>query len=394
MRSGAVAPGPRGDRRSEALPKGRAAVFPNAHYVVRMERDLAAELFGARRAAETPAVTREAIQVAFSGANHALNVFGVTLIGVTPENGRKLLLTSLFLLAAWLIGRFVSVALGAVTRGDRWPRLKFWTRQGVRILVALVGTIGVVSIWFDDPTRLTTALGLITAGVAFALQRVITAVAGYFVILRGKTFNVGDRIVMGGVRGDVIGLDFMQTSIMEMGQPPPVQNDDPAMWVRARQYTGRIVTVTNAKIFDEPVYNYTREFGALFEEMVVPIAFTADRSRAEAILLDTARRQTAKLESLAKEELHELQRRYFMSQPDFEPRVYWRITDNWLELTLRFVARDHGVRELKDAMSRDILAGFDAAGIGIASATFEVVGVPPIRFAQPPSPSREGRAAG
>jgi small-conductance mechanosensitive channel len=199
---------------------------------------------------------------------------------------------------------------------------------------------------------------------------------------------------MGGVRGDVIGLDFMQTSIMEMGQPPPVQNDDPAMWVRARQYTGRIVTVTNAKNFDEPVYNYTREFGALFEEMVVPIAFTADRSRAEAILLDTARRQTAKLESLAKEELHELQRRYFMSQPDFEPRVYWRITDNWLELTLRFVARDHGVRELKDAMSRDILAGFDAAGIGIASATFEVVGVPPIRIAQPPSPSREGRAAG
>ncbi len=44
--------------------------------------------------------------------------------------------------------------------------------------------------------------------------------AGYMVILRGKTFNVGDRIVMGGVRGDMIALDFMQTTIMEMGQPP------------------------------------------------------------------------------------------------------------------------------------------------------------------------------
>ena len=119
--------------------------------------------------------------------------------------------------------------------------------------------LGLASIWFDDPTRLTTALGLVTAGLAFALQRVVTALAGYVLILRGKTFNVGDRIVMGGVRGDVIALGFIQTTIMEMGQPPPVQNADPAMWVQGRQYTGRIVTVSNAKMFDEPVFNYTRE---------------------------------------------------------------------------------------------------------------------------------------
>ena len=114
--------------------------------------------------------------------------------------------------------------------------------------------------WFDDPARLTTALGLVTAGLAFALQKVVTAVAGYFVILQGRTFNVGDRITMGGVRGDVIALGFIQTTIMEMGQPPAVQNADPAMWVHSRQYTGRLVTVSNAEIFDEPVYNYTRDF--------------------------------------------------------------------------------------------------------------------------------------
>ena len=76
-----------------------------------------------------------------------------------------------------------------------------------------------MSIWFDNPARLASVFGLIGAGIAFALQRVITAVAGYFVILRGKTFNVGDRIQMGGVRGDVIGLAFMQTRIMEWANP-------------------------------------------------------------------------------------------------------------------------------------------------------------------------------
>lgn len=47
--------------------------------------------------------------------------------------------------------------------------------------------------------RLATGVGLVGAGFAFALQKVITSVAGYFVNLRGKTFNVGDRITMGGV---------------------------------------------------------------------------------------------------------------------------------------------------------------------------------------------------
>ena len=317
--------------------------------------------------------------MSFTGPNGALELFGVTLVGVTAENGRKLLLTLAFILAAYLIGRVLNTLLGTATKETRFPRARFWARQAVKIVTALIIVIGVLSAWFDDPTRLATALGLVTAGVAFALQRVITAIAGYFVLLRGKTFNVGDRIVLGGVRGDVIALGFMETTIMEMGQPPATDSADPAVWVKSRQYTGRIVTVTNAKIFDDPVYNYTRDFSFLFEEMTTPVGYTADRARAEAILLETARKHTAPFMAVSEAESRELQRRYFMPEPSFEPKVYWRMTDNWLELTVRFVAREHGVRDLKDAMTRDILAAYDAAGIEIASATFEVVGVPPLR---------------
>lgn len=321
--------------------------------------------------------------MSFTGPNDALQLFGITLIGVTPENGAKLLLTLSVILVVVLVSRFLHALVGKAAGGLSWRRARFWARQVVNIIVALITITAIVSIWFDDPTRLTTALGLVTAGLAFALQRVITAVAGYFVILRGRTFNVGDRIVMGGVRGDVIALDFMQTTIMEMGQPPSVQNADPAMWVRARQYTGRIVTVSNAQIFDEPVYNYTRDFSFLFEEITTPIKYDADRSCAETILLEVAQKHTAPLMQMKEAERKELQRRYFMQEPKFDPRVYWRMTDNWLELTVRFIAQDHGVRELKDAMTHDILNAFDEAGIGIASATFEVVGVPPLKLSLP-----------
>lgn len=336
--------------------------------------------------------------IRFVGPNRALELFGVKLVGFNAENGAKLLFTIVLVVVMLLISKLLRrLARGVTQQGERTA---FWVRQGIHVFTALILLIGVASIWFDDPVRLTTAMGLVTAGLAFALQRVVTALAGYVLILRGKTFNVGDRIVMGGVRGDVVALGFMQTTIMEMGQPPPVQNADPAMWVKARQYTGRIVTVSNAKVFDEPVFNYTREFPYLWEELTVAIAYRDDRNAAERILLDAAERHTVKIAELGEPAIKELEERYFMKRTGLGPKVYWRITDNWLEMTVRFISEDRGVRDLKDALTREILAGLDNLGIGIASATFEVVNLPPLRLersqrdSMPPRQSRTGNDGG
>jgi hypothetical protein len=86
------------------------------------------------------------------------------------------------------------------------------------------------------------------------------------------------------------------------------------------------------------------------------------------------------LHNLSAEALQEMQRRYFVKPAEMQPKVYHRLTDNWLELTVRFIAREWGIREQKDAMSRDILQALHAAGIGVASATFEIVGLPPLRL--------------
>lgn len=314
------------------------------------------------------------------GPERALEILGVRMVGINAETGTKLLFTLLFITAVLLLGGLVRKGAARILRGQGRERTEFWTRQAINLGTAVFLVLGMISIWFDDPTRLTTALGLVTAGLAFALQKVVTAVAGYAIILRGKVFNVGDRIVMGGVRGDVIALDFTRTTIMEMGQPRPVQGADPAVWVHSREYTGRVVTVTNARIFDEPVYNYTRDFPYLWEELVLPIAYSSDRDRAERILLEVAEQHTIPISELSHDALLEMQRRYLLKPAEMKPKVYYRLTDNWLELTVRFIVKDHGIRELKDSMSRHILRLLDEAGIGLASGTYEIVGLPPIRI--------------
>lgn len=332
--------------------------------------------------------------IRLEGPQRAVYLFDTRLVGVTADNGKKLLFTLALVALLLLLGWGLRALTRVLLRGSRNERVAFWTRQGIKLFVGVLLVFGVAAIWFDDPTTLTTGLGLVSAGLAFALQKVITAVAGYFVILRGKTFNVGDRIAMGGVRGDVIALGFTQTTIMEMGQPPSVQGADPAMWVQSRQYTGRVVTVSNAKIFDEPVYNYTHEFPYLWEEMALPIPYAADRDRAEHILLAAAGRHAVRSDELDAGAIDELKRRYFLERLGTQPRAYYRLTDNWLELTVRFVVRDRGIRDVKDAISRDVLKELEAAGIGLASATFEVVGLPPLRVAADGKPPAGAAPAG
>ena len=309
-----------------------------------------------------------------------MHFLGIEWVGVNAENGRKLLLSIAFVAIVLLVSAVLRAVIGLVLRrtDHATVQTRFWMRQAISLLSAIVLILGLLSIWFSDPSRLATALGLMSAGLAFALQQPVTSIASYFVILRGNTFTVGDRISMGGVRGDVMRLGFIQTTIMEMGEPPAVQGGDPAVWVKSRQFTGRIVTVSNSKIFAEPVYNYTREFPFIWEEMPIPITYEADRAKVEAIMLEAAKREAVDPDSVAGDAKEHMEATFGVTPIDLAPRVYYRITDNWLELTVRFIVHSHGVRSVKDAMSRFILTELDKADIGIASATYDIVGLPPI----------------
>jgi small-conductance mechanosensitive channel len=318
-----------------------------------------------------------------------MEIFGIKLVGFNAENGQKFILTFLFITAVIAIKKIISYGLAKFYSRSENRGIRFWSRQGLNLISAVIIVISFLSIWFDNPTRLATGLGLVTAGLAFALQKVVTSFAGYLMIMRGNTFSVGERITMGGIRGDVIELNFLQTTIMEMGQPPSVQGADPAMWIRGRQFTGRIVTVTNDKVFENPVYNYTRDFPFIWEEVMIPIKYTADRTLTENIMLEVVKRHVEDVHSMSKPFRKDLEIKYDIKANDMLPKVFYRLTDNWLELSVRFIVPEHGVRDFKDKISRDILTAFDQHKIEIASATFEIVGLPKLELVNGISGSAE-----
>ena len=292
-------------------------------------------------------------------------------------NQQRVLLTLALIAGVIIVSWLLQTVMRLTLRGNQEKRVSFWGRQIVRLLGIIVVILGILEIWHPDAKSAGGAIGLITAGVAVALQRVITSFAAYLIILRGKIFNVGDRITIGGVRGDVIALDFMQTTVMEIGETPGEQGDAPSVWITARQYTGRMIRVTNDKIFDSPVYNFTRVFPYLWEEMQLPISYKDNRREAERILLEVGHKHTDDVVREAKPHIEKLVKEFRLaSTPEIEPHVYMRLTDNWVNFSMRFLVPIDGGRKIKDGISRDLIDRLDAAGIGIASGTYEIVGMP------------------
>jgi len=306
-----------------------------------------------------------------------VEVFGIHLLGLDARSGHKLLLSALVVGTA-IVLRLALRKLESVL-APTVSRRAIWTEKTARLLVGAAAALLLLSIWFESSHDLALFGGLIAGGIAVASQKLLQAVAGFFVIVFGRSFNLGDRIEIGGVRGDVLDIGLLKTTIMEMGVPADRQ-PDPKHWVNARQYTGRIVTVVNSEVFEQPVFNYSRDFDYLWDEIQIPLKYDVDLRTAERVALDAARTASTEVVAEARTQLERVRSKYLLRETDLEPRAYVRLTDNWIELSIRFLARPSGIREMKDRIFRRLLTAFGEEGISIASATFEVVGMAPVRL--------------
>ncbi len=170
---------------------------------------------------------------------------------------------------------------------------------------------------------------------------------------------------MGGVRGDVLDLSPLRTKILEIGSAQQDQS-----WIRGRQYTGRVVSVSNKAVFSEPVFNSSAAFNYLWEELSIPVPYADDWRRAEQILREEAERASSSAD--ARRAMEEVRRRYPVGRAEVEPRVFVRATDNWVELSARLVVPVRTARQAKDEMTRRVLDRFTEESISVASATQDI----------------------
>lgn len=244
---------------------------------------------------------------------------------------------------------------------------RYKARKGVTFLGYIVAIFVIAIVFSSRLGGLTVAFGVAGAGIAFALQEVIASVAGWAAISFAGFFRPGDRVELGGIRGDVIDIGILRTTLMEVGQ-----------WVKGDLYTGRIVRVANSFVFKAPVFNYSGDFPFLWDEIVVPIKYGSDFHLARQILEKVAIEVVGDYSSKAEIAWKGIVRKFLIEDASVSPMVTLVANDNWIEFTLRFVV-DYKLRRItKDRLFTRILEEIDLTNgrVAMASATFELVGAP------------------
>jgi len=282
-----------------------------------------------------------------------------------------------------VVGKWVTVFIGVAViwiiiqllRRNLASRIKdnstrYKTKKVLGFIGFLVTTILIIVIFSDKLGGITIALGVAGAGIAFALQEVIASVAGWLSIILAQLYKTGDRVQLGGIKGDVMDIGVLRTTIMETGQ-----------WVDGDLYNGRIVLVANSFVFKEPVFNYSGEFPFLWDEIKIPIQYGSNYEKAKQIILEAGKSVAGDLTTQSKEKWVALQNKYRLEDAQTEAMVSLVANDNWVEFTLRFVVSYKKRRATKTELFTKILTAIEATNgeIKFASATFQIVEVPEIK---------------
>jgi small-conductance mechanosensitive channel len=240
----------------------------------------------------------------------------------------------------------------------------------VRKVAYVAAAVVILSIVFGLGGNFATIIGILGAGVAFASQEVIGSFAGYLNIITGSIFRIGDRIRIGNVVGDVLDINLLRTTVMEIGE-----------WVKADQYTGRVVSLANRVVFSDPVFNYTQHSRYLWDEIMIPVTYDTNWRRAVEIILRKGQELTSPFHANARAEFEEMIKKYpSLHEVPVEPSVYIIMTDNWIELTLRYIVEVRNRRAVKGQIYSELLKCFEEEpGIRVASQTVEVVRFPPLK---------------
>lgn len=265
-------------------------------------------------------------------------------ISNSPGISYQLVLSFVVIFIIWLI-RFI--ALRIINKNLPEVRAQYKWRKNLTYISVFLGFLIVGNIWFEGLQSVATFLGLLSAGLAIALKDPVTDFAGWLFILWRKPFDVGDRIQIGDVKGDVIDQRLFKFTVLEIGN-----------WVHADQSTGRVVHVPNHRVFSDSLANYTSDFEFIWNELEILITFESNWEKAKQILQDISDKHLADFVEQAEQQVRRAKKSYLIYYRYLTPIVYTDVRESGVNLTVRHLSDPRKRRSISQNIWEDVLRAF------------------------------------
>ena len=280
----------------------------------------------------------------------------------SQEYADQLLATVLLAVGLYALTR---VLVWATRLGIKDERLRYSVGKLVHYVALSLFLIAALGIWAHRLQGFLLVMGATGAGLAIALSPVIVSLAGWALITWSTLYQVGDRVQIGTVIGDVVDIGFIRTTLLEIGN-----------WVGADQLTGRTVVLANAAVFKDPIFNYTQGSPYIWDEFTVPITYGPNWREAQELMLSSTLEYSREVGATAQPTLKDMPGMAFIGSPQTQSHVYISMTEHWVACTLRYVVHARSRRTVKHQLQTQVLAALAAAGIEIASPALTIVRYP------------------
>jgi small-conductance mechanosensitive channel len=230
---------------------------------------------------------------------------------------------------------------------NRDVKTQYRLRKIITYIIWSIAFLVIGRIWFAGFQALSTYLGLLSAGLAIALQSPLVNLAGWAFILWRRPFTVGDRVQINEYRGDVIDQRIFMFSLLEIGN-----------WVDADQSTGRVIHIPNGKVFTDVLANYAQGFHYIWNEIAVLVTFESDWKKAKDLLFEIASRHGTSISQTAQARLRESAKKYMIFYKNLTPTVYTSVKDCGVMLTIRSLCDPRKRRGTEQELWEGILEAF------------------------------------
>jgi small-conductance mechanosensitive channel len=257
------------------------------------------------------------------------------------------------------------ILVWATRRGIKDERRRYTVRKVIRYSSLVTFLVVALGIWAQRLQGLLLIMGATGAGLAIALAPVLVSMAGWALITWSRLYQVGDRVQIGTVIGDVVDIGLIRTTLLEIGN-----------WVGADQLTGRTMVVANAAVFKDPVFNYTQGSPYIWDEFTIPVAYGPKWEQAQRVMLAAIADYSDEIGPAAQASMQDLPGASLVGVPETRPQVYITVTEHWVACTLRYVVHARSRRTVKHRLQTQVLKALAKEGIEIASPALTVVRYP------------------
>lgn len=242
-------------------------------------------------------------------------------------------------------------------------------RLVVRITVGvLVVYLGFVLLAGTHAGNIATIVGLLGVGVAVALQDIISSFVAWFFVIGARGFDVGDRIRIGDIKGDVVDVGILRSVVLSVCNVGEVEG----------QATGALRVFPNNVIFKQALENFTVGNEYVWHELNFTITYESRWRKAERIILSAVNViDTERIASQARDKMQRMRRNFQVRVGALTPIVYVTAGGNGVMLTLRYLCAIREVRGTSDRITREVMTRLsETPDVAFAYSTMRIVPTP------------------